>query len=96
MPAGEQDRRLARTELAETIRAVAGDRPEVRVTGKIVEGLAARVLLDQAAGADLLVLGSAAKAEPHAVGPVAQSCLRHARCPVVVVSANMIGVPVPA
>jgi nucleotide-binding universal stress UspA family protein len=87
---------LARAELAETVQAISGDRPDVEVTGKIVEGLAARVLLDQAAGADLLVLGSAAKAEPHAVGPVAQSCLRHARCPVVVVSANMIDVPVPA
>jgi nucleotide-binding universal stress UspA family protein len=95
-PAGEQDRRLAGAQLADTVRATAGDQPGVRVTGKVVEGLAARVLLDQSAGADLLVLGSAGKAGAHAVGPVARACLRHARCPVVVVSASMSGVPVPA
>jgi nucleotide-binding universal stress UspA family protein len=63
----------------------------------VTEGLAARVLLDHAGGAELLVLGSAAAlAGPHTPGPVARACLRHARCPVVVVSTHQANVPVPA
>jgi nucleotide-binding universal stress UspA family protein len=67
----------------------------VTVTVEIAEGLAARVLLDHAGGAELLVLGSAGCA-PDGIGPVARACLRHAPCPVVVVSGAMSGVPVPA
>lgn len=67
----------------------------VTVTVEIAEGLAARVLLDHADGAELLVLGSAGCA-PDGIGPVARACLRHAPCPVVVVSGAMSGVPVPA
>jgi nucleotide-binding universal stress UspA family protein len=93
-PAGEEDRLTAGARLAEAVRSALGTPAEILVTVKVVEGLTARVLLDHADGAELLVLGSAAKAGPHAVGPVAQACLRHAPCPVVVVSADMAGVPV--
>jgi nucleotide-binding universal stress UspA family protein len=65
------------------------------VTVEIAEGLAARVLLDHADGAEMLVLGSAG-CTPDGIGPVARACLRHAPCPVVVVSVAMSGVPVPA
>jgi nucleotide-binding universal stress UspA family protein len=91
----EEDRLMAGARLADAVRSTL-DRPAVTVTVKVAEGLTARVLLDHADGAELLVLGSAATAGPHAVGPVAQACLRHAPCPVVVVSADMAGVPVPA
>jgi nucleotide-binding universal stress UspA family protein len=74
--------------------AVCGASP-VAVTVEIAEGLAARVLLDHADGAEMLVLGSAGCA-PDGIGPVARACLRHATCPVVVVSVAMSGVPVPA
>jgi nucleotide-binding universal stress UspA family protein len=67
----------------------------VTVTVEIAEGLAARVLLDHADGAEMLVLGSAG-CTPDGIGPVARACLRHAPCPVVVVSVAMSGVPVPA
>jgi nucleotide-binding universal stress UspA family protein len=51
----------------------------------------ARALLDRAADADLLVLGTARPTRrsgqpPQAMGPVARVCLRLAPCPVVVVS----------
>jgi nucleotide-binding universal stress UspA family protein len=94
-PVAGEDRAAAAARLAESVRdALTGT--EVAAAVKLAEGLAARVLLDHAAGADLLVLGSAAGAGPHAVGPVAQACLRHASCPVVVVSAHLASVPVPA
>jgi nucleotide-binding universal stress UspA family protein len=99
-PAGhqalEEDRLMAGARLADAVRSTLDRLSAVTVTVKVAEGLTARVLLDHAEGAELLVLGSAATAGPHAVGPVAQACLRHAPCPVVVVSADMAGVPVPA
>ncbi len=63
--------------------------PAVPVRTEIVEGLAARVLLNRCEGADMLVLGTA-NDTPGAVrsaGPVIRACLRRAPCPVVVISA---------
>jgi nucleotide-binding universal stress UspA family protein len=61
--------------------------PGVSVRTDIAEGLAARVLLDQAADADMLVLGrNSHAADPYrAAGPVIRVCLRAARCPVVII-----------
>ena len=58
------------------------------------EGLPARVLLDRACGAELLVLGGLT-APPgggshQPVSPVALACLRAAPCPVVVVTSRML------
>jgi len=63
--------------------------PGVRVRTEIAEGLAARVLLDQAADADMLVLGrNSSGPDPYrAAGPVIRVCLRAAQCPVVVIGA---------
>jgi nucleotide-binding universal stress UspA family protein len=63
--------------------------PGVSVRTEIAEGLAARVLLDQAADADMLVLGRNSHGpDPYrAAGPVIRACLRAARCPVVVIGA---------
>lgn len=69
--------------------------PEVPVDAEVVDGLAAKVLIDRAAGADLLVLGDPATSQLGVIGPVARACLRHAPCPVVVVGAD-INRPVPA
>lgn len=63
--------------------------PGVLVDIEVVEGLAARVLLDRCAGAAMLILGTASDM-PGAVrpaGPVIRACLRRAPCPVVVISA---------
>lgn len=62
--------------------------PGVQIRTEVVEGLAARVLLDRSAGADMLILGTASDA-PEAMrsaGPVIRACLRRAFCPVVVIS----------
>jgi nucleotide-binding universal stress UspA family protein len=61
--------------------------PGVSVHTEIAEGLAARVLLDQAADADMLVLGRNSNGpDPYrAAGPVIRVCLRAARCPVVII-----------
>ena len=63
--------------------------PGVSVRTEIAEGLAARVLLDQAADADMLVLGRNSNGpDPYrAAGPVIRVCLRAARCPVVIIGA---------
>jgi len=63
--------------------------PGVSVRTEIAEGLAARVLLDQAANADMLVLGRSSNGpDPYRpAGPVIRACLRAARCPVVVIGA---------
>jgi nucleotide-binding universal stress UspA family protein len=63
--------------------------PPVEVILHVVDGLPARVLLEQCAGADMLVLGTSSDV-PGAVrsaGPVIRACLRRAPCPVVVISA---------
>ncbi len=72
--------------------------PGVSVRTEIAEGLAARVLLDQAAGADMLVLGRNSHGpDPYrAAGPVIRVCLRAARCPVVIIGAVDAATPDPA
>jgi nucleotide-binding universal stress UspA family protein len=60
----------------------------LQIRTEVVEGLAARVLLDRCAGADMLVLGTAGDT-PGALrspGPVLRACVRRAPCPVVVIS----------
>jgi nucleotide-binding universal stress UspA family protein len=63
---------------------------DVEIKGEVADGLAARVLLERCAGADMLVLGTASD-RPGAsrpAGPVIRACLRRAACPVVVISAE--------
>jgi nucleotide-binding universal stress UspA family protein len=63
--------------------------PGVEVRTEVADGLAARVLLDRCAEADMLVLGTAGDVggAPRSAGPVIRACLRRASCPVVVISA---------
>src|SRR6266404_9396011 len=77
----------ARDVLRRSVSEVLGMFPGVLVRTEIAEGLAARVLLYQAAGADMLVLGRNSQGpDPYrAAGPVIRVCLRAARCPVVVI-----------
>ena len=62
--------------------------PDVSVRTDITEGLAARVLLDHARAADMLVLGRTAHdPDPYrGAGPVIRACLRSAPCPVVIIN----------
>jgi nucleotide-binding universal stress UspA family protein len=67
----------------------AGQALGVEVHVEEVDGLAARVLLDRCAGADMLVLGTSGDVPGalRSAGPVIRACLRRAPCPVVVISA---------
>jgi nucleotide-binding universal stress UspA family protein len=79
----------ARDVLRRSVSEALGLFPGVSVRTEIAEGLAARVLLDQAAKADMLVLGRNSNGpDPYrAAGPVIRVCLRAARCPVVIIGA---------
>jgi nucleotide-binding universal stress UspA family protein len=59
----------------------------VPVTATVAEGPSARVLLDAASDADLLVVGSRGHGgfSGLLIGSVSQQCVSHASCPVVVV-----------
>jgi nucleotide-binding universal stress UspA family protein len=84
-----QERMVARARLTVAVRAAFGrGAPEEIITTELAEGLVARVLLDRAADAELLVLGAPGP-RSHAdlaAGPVARACLGQASCPVVVVN----------
>jgi len=65
--------------------------PGVVVRAEVAEGLPARVLLDRAMGADMLVLGSASHPAMRAAGPVIRACVSRSPCPVVVIGAEHAG-----
>ncbi len=99
----EADRHAAEALLASAVRhayhaagLAADDRPALRL--EAVEGLPAKVLLDRACGAELLVLGGLTAAPGggghQPVSPVALACLRAAPCPVVVVTSRVLASPV--
>jgi nucleotide-binding universal stress UspA family protein len=70
-------------------RAVMPDHvPGVPVRTEVVDGLAARVLLQRCMGADMLVLGTVSDTPGalRSAGPVIRACLRRSPCPVVVIS----------
>ncbi|MHC3469840.1 universal stress protein [Streptomyces sp. 7R007] len=73
--------------LASAVREAFGGHVGAGVRAVLVEGPPARVLLQQARGALLLVLGRQAHGqwERPSVGAVARECLRHAAVPVVTV-----------
>ena len=77
----------AREVLRKSVNNAVRSFPGVTVRTEICEGLAARVLLDHAADADMLVLGRTAHGpDPsRGAGPVIRVCLRSAQCPVVVI-----------
>jgi nucleotide-binding universal stress UspA family protein len=79
----------AEDEVEEIWRSVLADHGSVQIRTEVADGLAARVLLDRCAGADMLILGTVSDepGAPRSAGPVIRACLRRAPCPVVVISA---------
>lgn len=67
--------------------------PGVVIRAEVTEGLPARVLLDRAIGADMLVLGTASHAAMRAAGPVVRACVSRAPCPVVVIGPEQAAPP---
>ncbi|MGV9944170.1 universal stress protein [Streptomyces sp. NPDC003401] len=86
-PTAAAERDAAARRLADALREVLGRRSDVTVHAELVEGPAARVLLDRARGAVLLALGRTPHEEGEApvMGAVGRECLRHAPVPVVAV-----------
>jgi nucleotide-binding universal stress UspA family protein len=83
----ENPRERAQHTLAAATAAALTVQPGVTVANEVVNGYPAQVLVDAAADADLLVLGSHGHGRVfHAVlGSVAEECIHAASCPVVVV-----------
>ena len=73
--------------MAAAVEVVRAEAPDAEVQTKVVEGQAARVLLDEAEAADLLVVGCRGLGgfRELLLGSVSQQCAHHARCPVVIV-----------
>ena len=91
----DEDPAAAGARLEGAVRTMLGQASAIPVTMEVAEGLATQVLLDRAAGAELLVLGGVASTGRDAIGPVARDCLRHPPCPIVVVSWERADIPVP-
>lgn len=77
----------ARVELTAAVAEAGGDPESDGVVVEVVHGSPARVLLDAAAGADLLVLGTHGRGgiSGLVLGSVSRQVIQHAPCPVVVV-----------
>jgi len=88
----------ARDVLRKSVTEAAGRHPGVSVRTEIAEGLAARVLLDLASDAEMLVLGRTSYGpDPYrAAGPVIRACLRASVCPVVIIGSAAADPPDPA
>jgi nucleotide-binding universal stress UspA family protein len=77
----------ARDVLRQAVSHASARYPGLAIQAEIAEGLAARVLLDRAQGASMLVLGRSRPGDDglHGAGPVVRACLRAAPCPVVAI-----------
>jgi nucleotide-binding universal stress UspA family protein len=72
--------------LAEAITEMCTTDTEVEVRPRVLTGRAAQVLVEEAEGAELLVLGSRGHGglAEALLGSVGQFCVHHAPCPVVI------------
>jgi nucleotide-binding universal stress UspA family protein len=79
--------RVAGEELAKVATAIKEQHPTIDVETRLVEGHAGSVLVDQSAGARLLVVGSRGRGgfKGMLMGSVSSSCAPRAHCPVVIV-----------
>jgi len=71
--------------------AVRDSADHVEITPKVMEGNPVQVLLEDAAGADLLVIGNRGHGGfvEALLGSVGQQCVHHATCPVVVIRGSL-------
>lgn len=76
----------AQAMLDDTVLAVFGDAPPANFRGVIREGRAARVLIAESQGAEMLIVGSRGHGgfAGLLLGSVSEACAEHATCPVLV------------
>jgi nucleotide-binding universal stress UspA family protein len=86
----EDTRKQLATKLEAAAAALRDEAPEVEIETRLVEGAAASVLTKEAAGADLLVVGSRGLGGVREllIGSVSHECSQHASCPVLIVPAQ--------
>ncbi|MGB7979270.1 MAG: universal stress protein [Candidatus Nanopelagicales bacterium] len=85
--ATEEDyEKAARVVIDEAVAQALGDEPDIPVATRLVGNRPAHALTDSAAGADLLVVGSHGRGAMPGMhlGSVANYCVHHAPCPVLV------------
>jgi nucleotide-binding universal stress UspA family protein len=77
---------IAKHALDDAVSSLGEQAAGVPIRPLVIQGLPAQVLLDAAAGADLLVVGSRGHGgfADALLGSVSQHCVHHAPCPVVV------------
>jgi len=87
MPPPTPPTETARQAVAKVVERVVGRDPPVPVTTSIIEGHAAKELIERAKGAILLVVGCRGRGgfDGLLLGSVSATCAAHAPCPVVVV-----------
>jgi nucleotide-binding universal stress UspA family protein len=85
----------AQQTVSQAVADVASHAAPVKLTYKVIEGNAAEVLLDESAGADLLVVGNRGHGgfAEALLGSTGQHCVHHATCPVVVIRDSVTGHP---
>ena len=83
---------VAANTLEKTVREATADGPTVQVVRAVVQGHPAQVLVDEARGADILVVGNRGHGAftSALIGSTSERCVRHALCPVVVVHAPAV------
>ena len=82
----------AKSALVEALAEVSGQEPDVPIRPLVAEGVAADVLLREAKGADLLVVGSRGHGgfASALLGSVSMYCVLHAHCPVLVLRDGLV------
>jgi nucleotide-binding universal stress UspA family protein len=85
----EEARRELTTRIEEAVAALRDEAGDVAIETRLAEGGAASVLTKEAAGADLLVVGSRGLGgfRELLLGSVSHQCAQHASCPVLIVPA---------
>jgi nucleotide-binding universal stress UspA family protein len=92
----EERREELATKLEEAVVALREEADRLEIETCLVEGDAASVLTKEAAGADLLVVGSRGLGSLREllIGSVGRQCAQHASCPVLIVPAQATPAPV--
>ena len=82
-------------QLEQTVRDVLGEHDDPRLTAELYQGSPPEALCAASNDAQLLVLGSHGHGRlfEAVVGTVAQYCLKHAGCPVVVIPGKLVEAP---